>query len=118
MKNLLILIVFAAVFLHFYPQPELTEWYEEQKDNVLEAFSDATDTKVRLKSDRIYKDLEPKFNQFRPSEQKHLQDITASRPAVKKYYREYCETKKRDQKLARVNQELVCKTISKYTNLF
>ena len=56
-EKYIILIVAAALFLHFYPQPELEAWFEEQKTEVLKVFSDATDTKVRLKSDKIYQDL-------------------------------------------------------------
>lgn len=117
MKNILILIVFAAVFLHFYPQPAVTSWYEQKKETVLEMFSDATDTKARLKADRVYKDLEPKFNQFRPSEVKYVKQITSSRRAIKDYYGENCSGK-RDTKLHANNQALVCQTISKYTNFF
>lgn len=116
MKNLLILIVFAAVFLHFYPQPEVTKFYEEQKANVLGKFSDATDTRVRLKADKIYTDLEPEFNSFRPSEIERLKEITLNRNSVKSYYSEYCSNK-RDSKFHRSNQDLVCKTISKYSSM-
>ncbi|NMP30559.1 hypothetical protein HII17_03195 [Thalassotalea sp. M1531] len=117
MKNLLILIVFAAVYLHFYPQPELTQWYNEQKETALEIFSDATDTKVRLKSDRIYKDLESRFDEFRDSEIKYLEQITSSRSSVKEYYTDFCSGK-RDSKFHVKNQKLVCQTISQYTGLF
>lgn len=117
MKNILILIVFVAVYLHFYPQPEVTRWYEEKKEALLEMFSDATDTKVRLKAERVYKDLEPKLNQFRPSEIKHVQQIMSSRKAIVSYYQEYCANK-RDAKLYVKNQALVCQTMSKYSSFF
>jgi hypothetical protein len=116
MKNLLILIVFAAVFLHFYPQPEVTKFYEEQKAYVLSLFSDATDTRVRLKADKIYTDLEPKFDSFRPSEIKRLKEITSDRTNVKQYYSEFCSNK-RDTKFHVANQELICKTITKYSSM-
>lgn len=116
MKKLLILIVFAAVFLHFYPQPELTEWYEEQKARVLTTFSDATDTRVRLKASKIYEDLEPKLNAFRPSEIERLKEITSSRKNVKAYFGEYCSNK-RDVKFHATNQELICRTIGKYSSM-
>jgi len=117
MKNLLILIVFAAVFLHFYPQPEVTEWYEEQKKMALTMFSDATDTKVRLKPSKIYDELKPHFKTFRESEVKHLEEITSSRANVKTYFAEFCSNK-RDSKFHVNNQKEVCKVISKYTSLF
>ena len=54
MKNLLILIVAVALFLHFYPQPELDDWFAQQKETILTSFSEATDTQVSLKSDKIF----------------------------------------------------------------
>ena len=47
MKNLLILIVAAALFLHFYPQPELEDWFSEKKVTAIAIFAKATDTQVR-----------------------------------------------------------------------
>lgn len=117
MKNLLILIVFAAVFLHFYPQPEVTDWYNEQKEAALKIFSDATDTSVSLKADKIYKDLEPKFGSFRESEIKRLKEITSSKDNVKAFYTDFCSNK-RDRKFHVDNQKLVCQTISRYTKYF
>ncbi len=117
MKNLLILIVFAAVFLHFYPQPEVTEFYEEQKVNLLAMFSDATDTSVRLRPAKIYEDLEPKFNSFREDEIKHLKAITESRKTVKEFYDTYCQKSVGEPIFHPTNQKLVCSTISKYAGL-
>jgi len=118
MKNILILIVAAAIFLHFYPQPELESWFNEQKETALATFSDATDTKVRLKSDKIYQDLEPKLAQFNEEEKKFLKEITASRESVKAFYYQYCEKDKFSPKFHRTNQKLVCETIYKYTVYF
>ncbi len=56
MKNLLILIVAAAVYLHFYPQPEVTKFYNETKQSLLDGFSKFSDTSVRLKADKIFID--------------------------------------------------------------
>lgn len=117
MKKLLILIVFAAVYLHFYPQKELTLWYNEQKSQLLEAFSQATDTKVRLKADKIYQDLKPKFVHFKTQEQKYLKSITQDRQSLLNFYNEFCVEAKPNAKLHANNQKLVCKTITKYQSL-
>jgi len=117
MKNLLILIVAIALFLHFYPQPEVEKKFEEFKTLVLETFSDATDTKVRLKADRIYKDLEPKFDSFTTDEVNYLKEITLNRKAVKGFYEEYCQAGKGNPVFHSSNLEKVCKTIDKYQSL-
>lgn len=119
MKNLLILIVAIAVFLHFYPQPELDKWFEQQKSIVLTKFSEATSTQVQLSPERVAKDIAKHFNTFRESERNHTHSITSSRSSIKQYYKEYCsQSVKRDQKLHQENQKKVCQSINKYTKYF
>lgn len=118
MKNLLILIVVIALFLHFYPQPKVDAWYEEQKNTVLSAFSAFTDTKVRLKSDKIFTELKPHFNSFSTREVNYLKKITQSRAAVITFYQDYCENKKPSAKFHASNQKRVCNKIAQYQSLF
>ncbi len=118
MKNILILIVFGAVFLHFYPQPKLEHWYLEQKTVVLSSFSEATDTKVRLKADKIYSDLTPEFDHFNENEQAYLKEITTDRNSVKSFFAKYCQENKHNPKFHATNQAKVCSTITKYQSLF
>ena len=118
MKKLLILIVAAAIFLHFYPQPKLESWFNEQKTMVLAKFSAATDTKVRLKADRIYLDLKPKFSQFNEDEQKYLKELTRSRETVVEFYQTYCKSQQTTPKFHQKNQQLVCKKMDEYQSLF
>jgi hypothetical protein len=118
MKNLLILIVAIAIYLHFYPQPELESWFEEQKSLVLSTFSNATDTKVRLNPEKIYKDLQPSFGQFNEDEQAYVRKITSSRESVKEFFKKNCESKRPTPKLHQKNQQLICTKISAYQSLF
>jgi hypothetical protein len=117
MKNLLILIVSSALFLHFYPQPEVTKFYNEQKNSLLEAFAEFSDTKVRLKADKIFIDLRPNLTRFSPEEVKYLKEITLSRANVKHFFKEYCQSKKRSIIFRSDNQIEVCKTISQYESM-
>jgi hypothetical protein len=117
MKNLLILIIAAALFLHFYPQPEVIKFYDEQKNSLLDAFVEFSDTKVRLKADKIFIDLEPKLTQFSPEEVTYLKKITSSRTNVKRFFKEYCTSKKRSIIFRSNNQIEVCKTISQYESI-
>ena len=114
MKNLLILIIAAALFLHFYPQPEVTKFYDDQKSRLLDGFEEFSDTKVRLKADKIYSDLTPKLEKFSSDEIKYLKEITSSRDNVKGFFEEYCKDKKRSVIFRSSNQVEVCKTISQY----
>ncbi len=117
MKNLLILIVAAAVFLHFYPQPEVTKFYNEQKEALLDGFSEFSDTQVRLKADKVFTDLQPKLASFSAEEVKSLKEITSSRAKVNEFYQSYCKEKTKSIIFHPTNQASVCHTISKYENM-
>ena len=117
MKNLLILIVAAAVFLHFYPQPEVTKFYNEQKQALLDGFSEFSDTKVRLKADKIFIDLQSELSNFSTEEITSLKEITSSRTNVKEFYQSYCKEKASSITFHPTNQASVCKTISQYENM-
>jgi len=117
MKKLLILIVAGALYFHFYPNEKLNNWLLAQKAVVLSYFSDATDTQVRLKSDKIYQDLSRDFAKFNSQEQAYIAEITSSRANVKRFYQQHCVNKKPTAKLHRDNLTKVCHTISQYSNL-
>ncbi len=117
MKNILILIVAAAVFLHFYPQPEVTKFYNETKESMLDGFAEFSDTSVRLKADKIFADLKPKLNSFSSEEVESLKEITSSRSNVNNFYQDYCKNKKRSATFHPTNQSKVCKTIAQYENM-
>ena len=118
MKNLLILIVAAAVFLHFYPQPELENWYQEQKESILTGFNNATDTKVKLSVKKVYSDLEREFKHFTPEEITYATELTSDRDKVIKFYKTYCDKPKPDYNFQTANQKIVCKVIGKYRSYF
>ncbi len=117
MKNILILIVAFAVFLHFYPQPKLEAFYQEQKEAVLAAFSEATDTGVSLKLERVAEDINAKSSTFRKSEKAHAATITESKASVQLYYETYCKGRgKKDTKLHPNNQAEICRVLANYTS--
>jgi len=116
MKNLLILIVAAALFLHFYPQSEVTKFYNEKKAMLLDGFAEYTDTSVSLKADKIYTDLESKLASFSSEEITQLKDLTSSKDNVKVFYGTYCQNTKRHAIFHPENQKKVCATISHYSN--
>lgn len=117
MKNIIILIVAAAVFLHFYPQPEVTKFYNDTKARLLESFAEFSDTSVRLKADKILIDLEPQLGSFSAAEVESLKEITSSRKNVNSFYQTYCKGKKRNTVFHPVNKAKVCKTIDNYQSM-
>jgi len=117
MKHLLFLIVVASLYLHFYPNEKVTAFYNEQKQVLLDMFDEFSDTKVRLKSDKIYQDMESDLDAFSDNEIEQLKKITASRENVNAFYKGICQTKQRDYVFHIANEKKICKTISHYTNL-
>ena len=117
MKHILILIVAAAVFLHFYPQPIVTQFYEDTKATLLDDFAEFSDTSVRLKSDKIYTDLESEFDSFSAGEIDSLKEISSSRSNVNDFYQTYCIGKKRSGIFHPTNQSKICKKIGQYENM-
>ena len=118
MKQLLILIVAAAVYFHFYPNEELNNWLSEQKQTALSIFAEGTDTQVRLSSDRVYKDIARDFDKFTKQEQAYITEVTASRESIISFYEKHCVGKKRTAKLHRDNLAKVCKTMGNYSKFF
>ncbi|GAA0811452.1 hypothetical protein KO495_09850 [Colwellia sp. D2M02] len=118
MKKLLILIVAIAIYLHFYPNAEVTNFYNQKKEYLLDQFAELSDTKVRLKAEKIYTDLEPKMTAYSPEEIAQVKSITSSRANVKEFYHNICQTETRDIVLHLKHQKQVCQVISNYTNMF
>ncbi len=117
MKHLLILIVAAALYLHFYPNDKVTESYNSKIQYLKNFFSEVSNTKIRLKSDKIYSDLESELSSFSVKEIERLKEISSSRENVKDFYFDICKTEKRDITFHISNEKAVCTTISHYSNL-
>lgn len=117
LKKLLILIVFAAVYVHFYPQPKLDAWFEKQKNIIFTDVSNATDTKVRLRSEKIFTDLKASLNTFSEQEIEQLKKITASRESVNDFYHKYCKEKHSNPIIHHTNVGKICRTIDNYQAL-
>lgn len=118
MKKLLILIVAAAVYLHFYPQPELEAWYNDKKNSILTSFNEATDTRVKLSVKKVYSDLEPSFNRFSPEEITYAKELTSDTKKVISFYKTHCDKPEPDFNFQVANQKTVCKVIGKYRSYF
>ena len=114
MKKLLILIVAGAIYLHFFPNSDITDFYNEKKEMLFEKFAESTDTKARIKLEKIYSDLKTKLNAFSDEEITHLKNITSSRKNTLTFYQKKCKTKTRDYIFHQDNQEHVCQAIRSY----
>ena len=84
----------------------------------LDTFSSATDTKARLKADKIYTDLKEELDSFTEDEVDYLKEVTRNRDSVKAFYLDYCKANKNNPKFHTVNLGKVCKTINRYQKYF
>ena len=117
MKNLLFLLAAAAIYLHFYPNEKVTDFYNEKKLFLASQFEEVGNTKIRLKPSKIYEDLESELDHFSDDEIKRLKNVSSSRPNVAEFYSTYCKTQRRDAVFHITNEKKVCSVISKYQSL-
>ena len=91
MKKILILIVSIAIYLHFYPQPELIQYYEDKKAEFLKELSQST--KVTFKKDLsfMYQDITQGNIGFSGAELENLKSITSSLDNLTAFYKENCQ---------------------------
>ena len=118
MPTTVLINISLYLFLHFYPQPELEDWYAEQKAMVMDTFSEATDTQVRLKADKIYLDLKSQFDHFSSEEQDFLKEMTADRASVKAFFTKFCQGNQQSPHFHRDNQIKVCSKIKHLASFF
>ena len=64
MKKILILIVGIALYLHFYPQPEINTWYESKKAEFLDVIAKSTKVTFKANLDEVYEELITEFKSF------------------------------------------------------
>lgn len=117
MKNLLFLLAAAAIYLHFYPNEEVTQFYNDKKLFLTSKFNEVGNTKIRLKASKVYEDLEGDLERFSDNEVDRLKSISSSRTNVKEFYLTICKTEKRDVVFHINNEKKVCAVISKYQGL-
>lgn len=118
MKKLLILIVFGAVFLHYFPQPELETWYEDKKSYVLDEVSKATDTQIRLSVKKVMDEIAPKIEHLNEEQQDYIKEVTSDRASVNDFFIENCkEGSKNNEMLTKANVAQVCQVMGKYQSL-
>lgn len=113
-KNLLIIIIAAAVYLHFYPNEEFNEWLDVQKENADEFIADTFDTKARMSPQKLLSGMENEIKQFTQNETSYFESIIESRSELKDFYNEYCGTTKRNPNLRDKQVDTVCEKINKY----
>lgn len=118
MKNLLILLVALALYLHFYPESDVSVWLQKQKDVAIEKFNDIADTKVRLSASKVYKDIENQFDAFSTEEQNYVKEITQSRKSIIEFFNTHCNNSTAATQLHYENQKKVCSIIGKYQSFF
>ena len=116
-KKLLILIVAGLIYLHFYPNPAVDAWYETQIASLQRTFDDATDTRVGVSGEAIYKDLLSEFPSFTPKEQLYVKEITLTGRSVKHFYEDHCLSGVRDKAFKLGNHIKVCSAIKRYSRL-
>lgn len=114
MKKILILIVAIALYLHFYPQPELNAWYEEKKAEFLDELSKSTKVTFKSNLDGVYEELKEEFIGFSEIELKNLKTITSSLDSLTEYYDNNCHGSEQNKLFHPDNADKVCAKVAKF----
>ena len=114
LKNLLIIIVAIAVYLHFYPNQALTNWYEATKESATTQFADISDTKARVAPSKLINELRQDFKKFSKNEVAYVKELAQSRDSLRKFHKDYCQTGKDNMRLRRDYQLIVCSKLEQY----
>ncbi|WP_068544480.1 hypothetical protein [Thalassotalea crassostreae] len=114
LKNIIIIIVAIAVYLHFFPNEQLNEWFEESATKADEKFMDIVDTKARVAPSKIYTSLHKEMKKFSKQEVAYLKEITESREVLKGFYTSSCEEGQENRRLRREHLKMVCDKIDQY----
>lgn len=113
-KNILIIIVAIAVYLHFYPNEALTNWYNTTKESATTQFADIADTKARVAPSKLINVLQQDFKKFSKHEVAYVKELAQSRESLRAFHKDYCETGKDNRRLRRDYQLIVCAKLEQY----
>ncbi len=111
-KNLLIIVVAAAVYLHFYPNEDVNKWVAEQKENADELFNETFDTKARVSPKKLLSAMQKDMQKFTKAEVAYLETLVESRSDLKEFNKTYCGTTKRNPQMRDIQVDQVCEKIS------
>ncbi|KGJ95980.1 hypothetical protein [Thalassotalea sp. ND16A] len=114
MKNILIIIVAIAVYLHFYPNEQVNEWYDTYIGQAKQSFSEVAETKVKVAPSKLLNELKRDFDKYTKGEIAYLEKIASSRSSVRAFHQEYCDKNNGNSRLRHEHLKKVCSTIEQY----
>lgn len=114
MKKLLILIVSAAIYLHFFPHPELAAFYEQQKNALLTKMSQSSKVTFKQNMNAIYNDIKSNYISFSSSELARLKEVTASVESIESFHQVYCKQGKANKNFHPDNIDKICPKMAKF----
>ncbi|TKB46611.1 hypothetical protein [Thalassotalea mangrovi] len=114
MKKIIILIVAAAVYLHFYPSPQLNAWWESQKAWMDGHVNEFADTRARVSPSKLLTVMSPHLKKYSKSERSYVEELATSRENIRDYYNEFCSGGNYNRRLNRELQQQLCSTIDQH----
>ena len=112
MKKILILIVAIALYLHFYPNPEINKWYEGKKAEFLDTMAKSTKVTFKSNLDELYNQLKKDSKGFSAIELENLRTITGSLDSLNDFYQNNCSENSKSSLFHPDNISKVCKKLS------
>ena len=103
-----------ALYLHFYPNEALTNWYNSAKNSATTQFADISDTKARVAPSKLISELREDFKKFSKHEVAYVKELAQSRDNLRAFHKDYCKTGKDNTRLRRDYQLIVCAKLEQH----
>lgn len=91
LKKLLIWIVLIAAAMHIWQTPEFQNYKNRIVGDVWQTAGSATKSNSSMKATDLYEHFSHRFDQFAPSEQQHLNQISRSEQSIQRFIDNYCQ---------------------------
>lgn len=117
MKKILILIVGIAIYLHFYPQEELTQYYEDKKAELMTKLSQSTKVSFTTNLHNIYEELKAEYIGFSSAELAEIKAVTRSVDHLTEFHQKVClQGQASNTPFHPDNLDKVCQKITQFIN--
>ncbi|WP_440906167.1 hypothetical protein ACMZOO_08050 [Catenovulum sp. SX2] len=89
-KKLLIWIVLIAAAMHIWQTPEFQKYKKRIVGDVWQSAGSVTKSDSMIKPSDLHEHFTHRFDQFAPSEQQHLKQISRSEQSISRFIENYC----------------------------
>lgn len=118
MKKLIVLVVGLGLFIHFYPDSPVSEWFYDQKEAITDKVDSISGTDIQFNFRNALNELTKNMPEFNANERAYVESITRTKEEVADFFQKYCEEESFNAQLKAENLQVVCNYLDKQSALF